>query len=545
MVSTLQRLLEVTQNNRNLYKDKEFFAHLALAKKLHDSNHIDLALKRVPESISPDVLISFIFECTVCSFETLLPFVTACQTKKYRARAYCILATHFPDKKAECLEKALKDADKNDKVYYQIARTFQNVVAANKISGCYKRTIALLELCIENLEADPTKADRIFRQALLTEQSGREICDLYRAIALKASLLKLKESPFYTKGYFATLEKMEAKTQARHCKPLFKELIAKDTAAAVTTVENAKKIITIVTQGALMIAEAPGTDIFAFTSMITLAKKSIASLDKSSFKNHATIRLAILRKSSRFPKKVDKNVVTTARWIRALFCMGKKKKAIPYIRDLPSQVKAYLESITTASSDHYHERRDTLLKAALKLIEHLPDIALELVGLALPTLANGRLYITDVEAVVAFAIKQTPTIQERITTQVAEVLKRHRKLHSERPDNVRMFIELANSVDSLSHPLALELIDHARTVKSMWKPEQIADALGTSGAFKDVQQKLYEEALIKDPQNIKLLITLAELSPSEKKEELLGKALDIALMNKSPNDFQGIIDSFL
>ncbi len=66
----------------------------------------------------------------------------------------------------------------------------------------------------------------------------------------------------------------------------------------------------------------------------------------------------------------------------------------------------------------------------------------------------------------------------------------------------------------------------------------MAQRVGISGHFQEIQRQLYEEALQDDPQNnpqaIELKIGLAFCS-GEKKEELLAKALDALLASPPKN----------
>ncbi len=522
MVSSLQRALVVCQERD--YNNEAFLAHLVLARRSSERAHLASCLKLLPKEQDCDALITTIFQFTKLAFEECISIIERTVNVDHKARAYCTLFTHFPERQEECLKGALAAGSKNQKICCKIARTFESVAAVKEILSGVQRGNVLLDISLKGLSRHSSKAKELFLAGIvpLRKEADSETLDLLRSIAIKAMVIKDKERFFYLHNYFHTLRSKEVDTQAKHSKQFFKELIAFNLFQAANAVGSAADFPVICVQGALMVLEAPQKD-KPSTEFLGYVQRNIDSLESSRFKAKAAIRRAVIVKSTELPADIQEDFVFRARWIVALLAMRKKKVAVEQLSKFAPSVAAYWNSIREADNEVYIERRKRLLKAASSMHTRFPEISLELVRLALPALANDRLYVQHIKGVATFALNHE-RIQEGIISLIEARLKSHQQLHDERTDKVGIYSELIKTLYPLSAQLSLKLLAHARTI--IKNPKSFAEQLGDEPHFLEVKKELYDEALQQSPNDIELMVAKASLLEGQMKEELLIQALD-------------------
>src|SRR5690242_6225501 len=354
MVSSLQRALVVCQEQG--YNNEAFLVHLALAKRCPESTHLASCLKLVPKSQDCDALITNVFQFTKLAFEGCVSLIQHAENPDHKARAYCTLLTHFPERQKECLEGALSVGSKNDKVYSKIARTFESVAAAKEISSDLKRGNMLLGLCLKVLSTKSGNAKEVFLAGIVLVRNNAcsGTLDLLRSIAIKAMVIKDKERNFYTHNYFFRLQSKETQIQAKHSKQLFKELIAFDLFQAANAVRSAAEYPVICVTGALMMAEEPQLKkVFTRKEMITYVRTNLDSLQNGSFKTACAIRQAVLNNTTKLPEGVQEDFVFHGRWIMALRAMHQRELAKAQFAKFAPSVREYWNSIKEADSEKY------------------------------------------------------------------------------------------------------------------------------------------------------------------------------------------------
>lgn len=545
MVPALQQALKYCQTHERHHND-EFFVRIALAKSLTPEKEALIASARriVEKGVNVDGVIKLIFSVTRLEFEECCDLISKCGIPKSCTRAFCNLAAYFPDKREDCLTSALKSRSVRDKELRQIADTFQSEKAVKRIIESSIKIPALLSLA-HAMPADSEKAYSLFTEAvaLKSNEVSHESLDFMRALAARAALSNDPHRDTYLRHYFTCLEIANAKVQLTHSKQLFKELIEVniDTAASVAKLANTSRLVAA--QAALLVLESPKLkDLPVFTELVKKVRENNESLKNIRY----TIRLAKVTNSSKLEGSPRKDFVAVAQWIKALVEMGKKRTAIRQYKKFAPLLKKYLANITVADGEIYSQRRQKLLKAASAFVSHYPLMTRKLVSIALPSHANVRLYEEHIEAIAKFGCKHA-SLKDEIVTLVGATLQNHRECHLERPDNVALFIKLARKVHPLSSVLSHELLAQVRTImpKTGWSPSDTAEVLDST-LFRETQKELYEEALVQNPNDIEIMLSLAKCS-SDNKEELLTRALDAfcASTTAEPDLFGDIILGFL
>lgn len=517
MVSALR--LALTYCDENKLANESFLTRVALAKRLPSEQeaHLKSALELAHKHQAPE----------------------------YRTRAVCTLAKHFPEKQRFYkIQSLLTNPNPSDEELRLMAQTFNGWPTASTIQDPSTRFNTLLTMALA--EDDPKKADTLFRYAVETNSPNVESLDLLQKLAAQTAHLvsgfHFPDFERYTKHYIDTL-KCFLPIDEKHFMQFFKEVLSAniDLAVHVATIVDISPSVDA--KAALLVLESSkekrSKDI---ETLVNKVKTNNDLLNNASI----TLRLEIVCKSSQLPQSLQLDFVLTARWIEALLKMGKQKEAIEPLKAFRSQVEEYLNSITVADPDLYRKRCSKLLKAASALAVYFPNHALELVKLALPRLANARSYIEDIEAIVHFACKhkflkvacEHKSLKACIEDEITTTLKKHRAAHLERDDSMPTLIALAKAVQPLSIALAhTDLISEIFRTRishpNRWSKSFVADLFNIP-AFNRIRVGLYEEALAEDPQNIELMLCLANCS-DDKKEEWLGRALDTFLKLKNPN----------